>query len=371
MLEKDSLTEMPSYRLAADASPEEIRATAVRAMRDGLLLRWTPRETITYEKRKNGVMCPFAKEAGTVYVGMPYTDGSTGILTWLQYYDFKTGVFTCPEGDFNELLGNSCAIALAWGWYAVIPDLDMRSTYTFTRARGCVPVGGYDFDPAIDDLRTVSTKAIIRQNGREKILEAYTECQPADALIMVGLTNAGNHAMMVVEAPWVVRFPDGRIDPEKSVLVIQDQRGRTKPYEVDGEEILLSGRVRTGITFAELIRDGYIPVTLPGLTGQEPHVPASVTAEGPAGDAARLGEVTLVSPYPIIALTAAVSDAGGRVLGSAKKVLSKKELFNGKMRRFPLKDFPLPELPAGAAKLSISTLVATGESFEPLTVSLA
>ena len=364
MTVQDHFTAPPLYALKDGAAPAEIRATAVRAMADGLRLPWTPRESFSYEKGLNGKAKRFEKEAGVRYVGLPYTDANTGVLTFLQYYDFETGVFTLPDGAvINDALGNSCAAAVSWGWHAVIPDLAVRSTYTFNRKRGCVPVGGYAFDPEEDDLRNVGTREIIEQNGRQTILECYAACLPADCLVTVGRTNHGNHAMMAAEAPTVVRRADGSVDPERSVMIIQDQRGRTKPHELDGAPTLISGRLRTGLTFADLLTHAFIPLTHPVLTGAAPYRKPAVTPEGAIADPADPGAARLLSTHPLIALTWTVRNGAGRALAAEKLVLTKRHLFRGDSFNFPLADFPLKARPAGAAFFELSALVSNGETF--------
>lgn len=365
-------TEFPCYALKAGATPGEIRAAAARAMFDGLTLPWTPGADFSYSKSANGKVTEFPKTVGTVYTGLPYTDGGGGVLTWLQYYDFEKGSFTPPaDRDFNTNLGNSCASAVANGWRAVIPDCPFCATYSFTLSRGCKPVGDYEIDlPDTDDFRHVGTKETIAKNGRERILEAYTRCRTADLLLYVSYeSNKGNHAIMVAEEPSVVRFPDGRIDPEKSVMVIQDQRFRTKPHEVAGEMLLISGRVRTGITFASLISEGYIPLTHPVFTGEQPYTPASLTVEGKPSLAA-WESLTLVSNYQIIALKAVFTDETGAVLQTEKRVSFAVELKNGIALRFPLAKMALPASPAGAKRLTLSAMVSTGEVFTVFSVDL-
>ena len=362
----------PCYALPAGAKPEEVRAAAARAMFDGLTLPWTPAADFTYTKSANMKVTEFVKTAGTEYVGLPYTDGRGGILTWLQYFDFEKGTFAPPaDRDFNSNLGNSCASAVANGWRAVIPDLTVSATYSFTPSRGCIPVGDYTIsDVTAEDFRTVGTRETIAANGREKILECYALCKTADALLLVAYhSNAGNHAMMVAEEPTVVRTADGAIDPERSVMIIQDQRFRQKPHAVNGEMLLISGRVRTGVTFAQLIEEGYIPFTHAVFTGQQPYVPASVTVEGEAA-LANWDDLILSAPYPVIALTLRQTDAAGKVLREDRRVTFAVEFTNGVAHRFPLKKMPLPSPADGAKRLTLSVMVNTGEVFTPLVFDL-
>ncbi|MBP5289481.1 MAG: hypothetical protein J6Z79_06400 [Clostridia bacterium] len=365
-------TEFPCYKLPAGATPDQIRAMAVQAMFDGLTVPWTPKADFSYGKVANGKPTEFLKTAGTEYVGLPYTDGRGGVLTWLQYYDFETGTFDPPaDRNFNANLGNSCASAVANGWRAVIPDFYACATYSFTRSRGCTLVGDYEMDlPETGDLRHVGTKETIEKNGREKIMECYTLVKPGDLLLYICYeSNKGNHAIMAADTPSVVRFPDGRIDPQKSVLVIQDQRFYQKPHEVNGEMMLISGRVRTGVTFAQMISEGYIPITHPVLTGEVPYTPAALSVEG-APSLTGWKDLTLVSNYQIVALKAVFTDGAGKVLGSEKRVSYAEEFVNGIGFRFPLEKMAVPAVPAGAKRLTLSAMVTTGEVLTAFAVDL-
>lgn len=313
----------PDYTLPADATTDEIRAMAIKAMKDGLSLKWTPYKTMTYEKSLNKNMKDFKNVPGTVYAGMPYTDGATGVLTFLQYYDFETGVMSgYDETQVNDLLGNSCANAVAWGWHAVVPHSFIGATYTFVVDRGALRVGPYTYDDSIKSLRDYSTKKICDDNGDDVMLRSYAECLPADCVVSVGSPNAGDHAMMVIE-PAHVEYTDGKIDPKNSYLVIQDQRGGNYEFTEDGQTVHYSGRTRAEISFESLLHDHYIPHTHPVFTGAQPYTPSSVTLDSEEDLTLQtLNEKTVVSPYKIIALTVTLTDQDGKTAYTTRRVLN-------------------------------------------------
>ena len=94
---KHPMKEIPNYALPEGASLEEVRATAVRAMRDELSVEWVTDSTILYNKSVSKTDRDFELSAGRVYAGLPYTAAASGLLSWLQYYDFETGAFSERE----------------------------------------------------------------------------------------------------------------------------------------------------------------------------------------------------------------------------------------------------------------------------------
>ena len=83
----------PCYALPKGASTDEIRAMAVKAMRDALTIKWVAPDYYTLDKYMTDLSARFLHfRPDRVYAGMAYTNGNTGILTWLHFYDFETGL---------------------------------------------------------------------------------------------------------------------------------------------------------------------------------------------------------------------------------------------------------------------------------------
>lgn len=363
----------PDYSLPADATTDQIRAMAVQAMRDGLSVKWTPYREITYNKSGAVSHKDYINKPGTVYAGLPYTNGATGILTWLQYYDFETGILSGYDpAQVNENLGNSCAAAVAWGWHAVVPESFVEATFTFVVARGALRVGPYTYDDSITTFRNYSTENIVNDNGVETMYASYAQCLPADCVVTVGSSVCGDHAMMVTE-PAHVEYTDGKIDPEKSYVMIQDQRAGDYNIQEDGQTVHYSGRTNYKATFQELATNHYIPCTHPVFTGAQPYTPATVTLESE-------GEVTLenvnaqtiLTPYKIVAVNVKVLDKDGETAYSSRRVLNRDSFSKPTCNAYPCQNLTSAEVATRDLKkgetytYQVEVLIATGQIFTPI-----
>ena len=219
------LTAIPDYTLPDGADPALVRETAVKAMRDQLSVRWTPYRNVKYNKEGAISEKDFFFNAGTLYAGLPYTDAGGSLVQFLQYYDFETGVVSVDAKRVNDLIGNVCGGAVLWGWAAVSHTLrGYFQSGSMTYAQNVIPVGKWTYPEGINTFIEYSTDRIVKDNGEDVMLESYALLQPADALTSSGEGSVGHHTMMAVENAKVVRT-DGRIDPDASTVVIQDQRG--------------------------------------------------------------------------------------------------------------------------------------------------
>lgn len=367
---------IPDYTLPAGASTDEIRAMAVKAMRDELTVQWYVDKSFSY---LNGDGGEFNINSREVYAGLPYTQSGSGLLQWLQYYDFNTGKMSGVNGDIQGFLGNSCAASVMWGWSSVVTSIDWNTTYLMTPAHGCLPVGGYRVDPTLADYRQHTTRQIIEDNGEEAILQAYAAVLPADGLISVANEEAsGSHAQMAIEPAHVVYNADGTVNREESYITIQDQhKGALKKDEpfvttVDGQKVHYAGHVSQQMTFAKLLSGSYIPVTAAEFTGAKPYVVPSVSAEGTEGveSLADLQKITLSSDYKIITVRAVVTD-GDTVLAESKKVLGRAEIENGTVSRYNLATLPTPNAGRKCEDgktygLKVEALLASGSAFTVL-----
>ena len=361
---------IPDYSLSAGASVEEIRATAIRAMRDGLSVLWTPAENFQYVKKGSHAGKVFEYHTGTTYAGMPYTNGDTGIVAWLQYYDFETGVLSVPDfSRLNDTLGNTCASAVFCGWKAVCTGLDVGATYRMTVSNGVYPIGDYSYDPSVTDLHDYRTQRMIEEAGDEAIFEAYALCHPAYGVNAVSNKDGTFHAMMVIEEPHVVRNADGRIDPDASFLVIQDQRanhfGMKTTGEVNGETVYYSGRLRAEVSFAKLIAESYVPVAPAEIIGIKPYKPARVSASGEVSDPASLRSIRIESNYSIVAVRTVVTDRRGKVKSDTRRVLTKNEVLDFGTS-YPCDRLFEKNVPGASDRLRVEVTLCNGQTFTPI-----
>ena len=244
----------PDYTFEETPTTDQLRQTAVQAMRDLLSIEWTPAETISYFNTA-GRDKQFDYKPGTTYGGLLYSGASSGLFHFLEFYDMETGVLTYP-GTGDELrknIGSGCADSLLWAWATVSNSFSCGYYPSMmVYKNGFLPVGDYTYDFNLQSYYNLPTQMIIEKNGEKVIYDSYTKVLPADALI----SSSVDHAMMVIENPTVAYTSDGNIDIENSYIIIQDQRGGTgKSFleeEVDGRIIHYNSARHLKMTFAEL-----------------------------------------------------------------------------------------------------------------------
>lgn len=366
--------EYPDYTFTDKPSTNTLRLTVVQAMKDLLSVQWSTDHDIVYNKTGPVDHKTFQHMADTTYAGTPYSNGATGIFQFFEYYDQKTGRFWYP-GTATELgrnLGNSCADSLIWAYDTVCTSI--KGGYypnVMTYKNGYLPVGDYTYDFSINSYTKLPTKNIVEQNSKSVMMNSYAKVLPGDALV----SSTENHAMMAIAAAHLVHKSDGTLDTAESYIMIQDQRGGVGKgfFEVEenGKIIRYSGRTSFKITFDELYKKHYIPVTPAELLGMRTYQSAEVTStKESCSTLEELQGVTVSSNYPLAVLNVIVSDSFGN-----QKVIEKK-LFSG-VRNGPPKEFELKDLkslgtyiadgnPVGGCTVSIEIVVSTGERFIPV-----
>lgn len=356
----------PDYTFDNTPDTDAMRQTAVRAVRDLLSIQWTPAETISYFNTA-GRDKQFDYKPGNIYGGLLYTGASTGLFQFLEYYDMETGVLSYPgSGDeLRKTLGSGCADSLLWGWATVSNSFNCGYYPSMmVYKNGFLPVGDYTYDQNLQSFYMLPTQSIIANNGEKIIYDSYTKVLPADALI----SSSVDHAMMAIENPVVVYLSDGSIDTENSYIMIQDQRGGTgKGFleeEVDGHTVYFNSARSLKMTFAELYKKNYIPVTVAEFTGQKPYDKAEVTISSQCKSAADLKNAAIQANYPIAVINIDGVDAEGNNV-SIEKVIINSASTNGPARNYDLSntDSANRDL-SGYKKITVEVVVSTGERFE-------
>lgn len=358
----------PSYTFTETPDVNDLRETAVRAMRDLLTIQWTPAENISYFNTA-GRDKQFDYVAGTAYGGLLYSGAGSGLFQFLEYYNPETGLLLYPgtADELRKTIGSGCADSLLWSWGTVANSFS--SGYypsVMVQQNGYLPVGNYTYDPNLKSFYYLPTEEIIKKNGEAVMLDAYTKVLPADALV----SSSADHAMMVIEEPTVRYKSDGTIDIENSYVYIQDQRGgRTSKefYEVkDGSTtIYFNSGTRLKMTFETLLDKNYIPVTLAEFTGAKAYENAEVTTQGKTCTSLKdLQNVMIESNYPIAFISAKLVDGNGNV-SELDKIL-----FHGANGEGPAKTYNFSQWETlhtmdteGYSKLRIEVVVSTGERF--------
>lgn len=359
----------PDYTFDAEPDTMQLRMMAVQAMRDILSIQWCTEKEIRY--RKNGPVNKkeFLHEPGKTYAGLLYSTANTGIFQYMEYYNQKTGCLEYP-GTSDELkleLGSSCADALIWAWCTVCNSVNGGFyPVMMVPQNGYVPVGEYTFRQNIRTYNEMPSYAIIDNNPKDVMLDAYAKMLPADALV----STTDNHAMMVIETPVVTNLADGSIDSANSYIMIQDQRawGSTSFREVvNGEEIVYSGRISAKYTFDELLEKNYIPVTAAEFIGQKAYENAAVAASSPCTNIAELASVTVEANYPLAVVNLISIDSRG------EETILAKTIFGGASMHGVPRSYTLSEMkglesitPTSGSTIKVEVVVSTGERFYPI-----
>lgn len=304
---------MPVYSFDHEPTTDELRQMAVQAMRDMLTVQFAVDRFYRYTKAETVGEKFYTYVPQNVYCGLPYTDAGVTLFHFYEYYDQTTGQFSLDGEDqlIDTRIGNSCAGVVCSAIATVSPTIRGFVTYKMIPHYGFIPVGPYEFPAGITSLKDFETQEIIALNTPEIMYESYAMMLPADGLT----SRPDNHAMMAIEPAHVEYDAAGNIDPNKSYIVIQDQRGGTgKGYyteTVDGVDYHYSGRTYAEYTFKELYDLGYIPVTVPEFLGQKDYIVPSISFDRPD---CTLEDVTLgvvSSPYPIYIGRMILADENG------------------------------------------------------------
>ncbi len=316
----------PDYTLDDQtATAMDMRLTAVRAARDLLSINWSIATGISYNKTGPVSNKLFMHTADTTYAGVIYSNASTGLFQFMEYYDQDTGRLQFPgsANQLKETLGASCADAMIWGLNTVCTTLE-GSYYPSTMViqNGYYPIGSVTYDESLANFSLYPTDKIMADNGKEVVVEAYTLVLPGDILV----STPDNHGMMAIEKAHVVTNPDGSIDMAKSYVKIQDQRGGQGQgfyeQEIDGEIIQFSGRTEYNFTFEKLYEKGYIPVTTAEFMGKKAYERAMVSADGNPTTFEELLKTTVSCNYPMAVMNATLVYPDGTTYLIEKKLFS-------------------------------------------------
>lgn len=377
------MTERPVYTLSENPTIQEMRETAVRAMKDMLSIQWSTDEEINYNKTGAVSHKDYHYDMNTTYCGLPYADGQTNIYAWLEYYDYRSGQTNFP-GDgtwLNANLGNTCAGSLMWAWSTVCHSLTGNYVnYNMVPMYGCIPVGDYKCSMmnAIKSWEDYPTEKVCQENGTDVMYESYALIQMADAVT----STTKEHTMMAIENAVVVRDANGKIDPVNSYVMVQDQAAGTgsKFYEYTDDSGYLyqyTGRpepIAQKCTFQWLYEVHYIPVTTAEFAGTEAYEVPTVefSKEVTTVDEMMSGKIT--SNYPMAMIKITAKSSKGKTIELYHYYVNRKDVGSGKAREFPLGaekgavQQALTALEAGTYTVTLEVTAPNGEIFKPVQV---
>ena len=236
---------------------------------------WMANEDFSYWHMKDGHDSGAAPNlnqvAGMVCGGVPYIYvGSGSIYRLMDYMDPETNVVDMSFfQEHPHLYGNQCSIGSYWGWARVINSVKYAWTQDIVLTNGFLRVGDYQYElntPGWSD--GYRTTAVLAENGREKMYECYALLKAGDGIVYY--TSAGHVVMISQDA--VVEYDDkGKIDPNKSyVLVIDQTPTETEATNTSGDNYIYEKNVDEKWTFAKLFDGNYVPFTYKEWTGEDP-----------------------------------------------------------------------------------------------------
>ncbi len=267
---------------------QQRRDIAEAYMRHMMGALWESKEDIIYSYKPSSIGVKHDDpgyvvhlKAGTLYAGMPYTHGSGGGDSFFSYgTPDENGIYQM-SGLTTELLSgasgtktnnmarlsNDCADAVYWAWSRVGTSFSFTLTVNMTAERGCLPVGDYK----TEENTYKKTRELVKENGESVMFAAYAQLQKADAVVSF---NGEGHAMMIASVNLVKN--GGVIDPEASYVLVHEQftknyrEGLTYTDEKTGRTVYCLGGVDRKYTFRDLMKKGYVPVTIKELVDPAP-----------------------------------------------------------------------------------------------------
>lgn len=370
------MKERPDYTFDGEPTVRQLRETAVRAMRDMVTIQWCTDKEIRYNKLGAVSGKNYYHDPGEIYCGLPYADGQTNLFVWLEHYDPETGLLTF-DGDgqwLNAKLGNTCAGSLMWGWSTVCNSLTGNYiNYNMVMRYGCIPVGDYKYNTAIDSYKEQHTKDICDANGQDVMFEAYAKIQMADAIT----SSKTLHTMMSIIDAVVVRDENGKIDGEQSYITLQDQaagkKDKFREVEEDGKIYNFSGKTDFHAPFNWLWEKAYIPCTTVELAGLKPYEKAWINFAGACVDMEQLITGMFQSNYPMCLLKINATDDQGNATRLHTVYFHRKDVGSGRARAYRICDedgeafkAALAGLASGSYTITAEVTASTGEVFTPV-----
>ena len=303
------------------------RATVMAKMRAMGDLYWRATEDVKYRISATARWVEF--KAGRIYRGIPYAYARSDQNTFLEFAMdqdekgiYNIGGLTATHmgnGGTFARIGNDCSGSVNFSWSSVGADISgSNSSRYMIEANGYYKVGDYDYTPT-EDGRVGISKDIVKENGKERMFEAYAKVQGGDAL---DTTAAGGGHVILVMGKHVVYNPDGTINGDKSYIHTLEQTPGPVSITVQKHswneelgEIVYDIYIEKDLTFNQCFSSGYLPITVKVLTdattGTEVKVEDSLTAEEHTYENLLKGSIH--STHMISSVTLTVTDDDGEV----------------------------------------------------------
>ncbi len=206
-------------------------------------------------------------KAGKLHGGLPYTAYSS--ISPDVFLDFaiskdNKGIYTLsfPMGYDPFYWGGSCGNASYWAWAAISPTIRFSYSRDMIEQNGVYPVGVWEYDPTTDIKGGLwqDTVDICNRNTIDVMAEAYAMMNKGDAM-QYNSEAGGNHVVTVTEVR-VIKNKNGKVNPQNSFIRYSDQHGGYKDRTGhDGTYVYSSCDYNTKLTFAQVFKKGYLPMT--------------------------------------------------------------------------------------------------------------
>lgn len=374
MVVKNPMTR-PDYAFYHEPTIDEMRQRAIQAIHDFLSIQWSTHKKIAHSKRGAVSHKRFIYEANKIHAGLPYADGGKGLFQFYEFYDEQTGRlnFFGTGEEFNENIGGTCACGVCWSLATVCHSIGGKYiNFWMTPKYGYYPVGDYKVDYDIEEFRQHHTSLIIAENGIDKMVECYTKIQPADAVC----SSDKDHTMMCIDYPHVELDEDGKIDIEKSYVMIADQRGGQGAgfYDKrDGDDLVhYSGRTEFKYTFKMLLNESYIPVTTAEFLGKEPYERAKITVSAPCTTKEELTSASITSNYPMAVIKLILTKSNGHKVMVDRYMVNRIDPHpeSGLARCYPMARMADAIAAAEGKKLEVEVTASNGEVITVASIDL-
>ncbi|MBE6564312.1 MAG: hypothetical protein E7655_03420 [Ruminococcaceae bacterium] len=341
----------PADPLASVDWKEEQREAVVAEMVNMATLEWRPKTDIDL----TGIHSSLSFSPRSRYVGMPYVN-----KTDTPYDDFVAAlenglVYTGPTSR-DTCMGVDCSSSIFLA-YEKILGIDVDVVYTQHMipgsGRGFHPVGLYD--GYLESYDYDDTRLIIDRNSEQAIFEAYALLKKGDTLVR--RLNVKGHSRMVYGEPVIVRTQGGKIVPEKSYITFIDQNLILKKTD---DNRFTTWTIDEKWTFADMAKEGYIPVTVEPFYVDYLSLTHVLTAYGAPDSASFKGEMSgmIVSTDKLNSIKLKIFDAEGKEVASQ----------NGMMQRdrhyFDLSAFDFQKISSSLEKGKTYTLAVSVKTTE-------
>jgi hypothetical protein len=317
--------------VSADMTEEQLRQLAVDTFRLQLSYKWTPDTKFLYMDHEGDYTTiePGVVYKGTPYCmshthfdtnddgfvdaveqATEYSIGSSNLFKVLKYYDPNAGLLKISEMgtdvEISNILINNCSGGLSWALGRVSNNHSLFTSSHYTPANGALPVGRiilneaeitfvggrdeiYYNEDAIKNLTTFTSGVNPLGQKKGDFYKSYAELQPGDILLTAGHVRMcsgvvaprdENGSLIYDECyVWYIdqnsygssdeNYDNAEFKKEYSYeqsngYMVHDLGGMRDHLKTDPNE-----PVGTKISFQELLKAHYIPLTIPEFCTEE------------------------------------------------------------------------------------------------------